>query len=204
MISKEQSNSIKLVALIAMSIDHIGAFLFPVEIFKIIGRIAFPLFAYQLTIGYQKTSSLARYIKRLLFFGLIAQIPYYLLNEKFVLNILFSLAAGIACIYLIENKKLLFLIPILLASYFIEYQIYGLTVILIFYFIKNNHYKAGLFSLITLGYSVGFNRFIQLFSVLSLPLILKPLFEIKISNKLFYLFYPAHLFVILFIRILFF
>ena len=38
--------TLKMIAIVAMLIDHIGAVLFPqIEILRIIGRIAFPIFA---------------------------------------------------------------------------------------------------------------------------------------------------------------
>ena len=41
--------TLKMIAIVAMLIDHIGAVLFPqIEILRIIGRIAFPIFAFTL------------------------------------------------------------------------------------------------------------------------------------------------------------
>ena len=82
-LSKENSNFLKLVGVISMALDHIGKYFYPQYlIFQILGRIAFPIFAFQLCVGYQKTSNKKRYIKRLLIFGIITQPIYYLLTRR--------------------------------------------------------------------------------------------------------------------------
>ena len=56
---------LKLIAFVTMAIDHIGAVFFPESvILRIIGRIAFPLFAYCLVIGYLYTSDVKKYLRR--------------------------------------------------------------------------------------------------------------------------------------------
>ena len=77
------TNFIKLIAIITMTIDHIGYVFFPnIIILRIIGRIAFPLYVYSMMIGYFKTKSLSKYIVRLLLIGIISQIPYSLLFNR--------------------------------------------------------------------------------------------------------------------------
>ena len=51
-------NWLKIAATITMLIDHIGFVLFPnIVMFRIIGRLAFPLFAFQISIGFDKTKN---------------------------------------------------------------------------------------------------------------------------------------------------
>ena len=51
-------NQLKLIALISMTIDHIGFMLFPrVKILRVIGRIAFPMFAFLIVEGYFYTKN---------------------------------------------------------------------------------------------------------------------------------------------------
>ena len=205
MITKGQSNFIKLVAISAMLLDHMGAFLYPALIgLRIIGRIVFPLFAYQLTIGYSMTSSKKKYLERLLLFAFISQIPYYFLASQFRLNILFSLILGIFAILALEKKKYYYFILIIPASFFVEYQIYGLLVILIFHLFKNQFAQLGLFTLATFLYALYLFQPIQIFALLSFFIILKPFIEINIPKNFFYIFYPAHLFAIWLIKIVFF
>lgn len=75
---------IKVVAYFTMILDHIG-FTFNESIsdenyiyLRILGRIAFPLFAYAISIGFLKTRSVKKYAIRLFLWGIISQIPYYL------------------------------------------------------------------------------------------------------------------------------
>ena len=76
---------LKLIADMAMLCDHTGITLYPLwlgkgayMVLRGIGRIAFPIFAYFITVGYEKTSSLPRYLTRLCTLALLSQIPYSL------------------------------------------------------------------------------------------------------------------------------
>lgn len=187
----------------AMLVDHVGSYLFPLDILRIIGRISFPIFAYQIGIGYKMTSSKKEYIKRLFVCGLISQAPYYLLRQDFTLNILFTLLLGIFAIWSIEKEKYFFLFLIIPLSFFVSFKIYGPAIILIFYFLKNKIHQTSFFSLATLLYSFCYNFPIQLFALLSLPVVFNPVFKIKLPRNLFYVFYPAHLAVIYLIKVFF-
>ncbi|WP_459129507.1 TraX family protein [Guggenheimella bovis] len=78
----DQNDLLKLIALITMTIDHIGLLFFPEDVLlRIIGRIAFPIFAYGIARGIEYTSDRKRYLFRLLVFTLISAIPYKFLNE---------------------------------------------------------------------------------------------------------------------------
>ena len=76
---------LKLLAALAMLCDHTAITLYPLwlgkgayMVLRGIGRIAFPIFAYFITVGYEKTSSLPRYLTRLCTLALLSQIPYSL------------------------------------------------------------------------------------------------------------------------------
>lgn len=67
----------QIAAMLTMLIDHIGIVFFPGDaVWRIIGRIAFPLYAYGIVQGYLHTRSLERYLKRLVLIGIVSQIPY--------------------------------------------------------------------------------------------------------------------------------
>ena len=52
---------IKLIALISMTIDHVGVILYPnVMLFRILGRIAMPIFAYMIAEGCVYTKNKAK------------------------------------------------------------------------------------------------------------------------------------------------
>lgn len=91
---------LKIIAIIAMTCDHMSYLIFGHASFlNYIGRIAFPIFAYQITEGYIHTHSLKKYFLRLCAFALISQIPFYLFTsiftDSFSLNIFFTLLLGL-------------------------------------------------------------------------------------------------------------
>ena len=205
MITKEQSNFIKLVGIVAMVFDHVGAFLYPSLLeLRIIGRIAFPIFAYQLTIGYATTPSKKDYFARLLFFGLIAQAPYHFLVTEFELNILFALALGVFALWSLEKEKYYHFFLIIPAYFFVSYSVYGLLVILIFHIFEKRSVQFGLFVFATFLYSLSSWHLLQTFAPLAFFFIAKPSLGVRLPRNLFYVFFPAHLLIILLIRIIFF
>jgi len=124
--------AVKWVAIVTMTIDHVGATLYPqYEVLRIIGRIAFPLFNYLLVLGFESTRNVENYLIRLFLFALISQVPFYLAfgMEPFEsLNIFFTLFAGLAFIYFYQKKNvLLTLFPVLVSGFLnFDYGIYGI------------------------------------------------------------------------------
>jgi hypothetical protein len=100
-----RNDLLKLLALATMLVDHIGYMYFPNEIlFRIIGRLAFPIFAYQIALGYSRTSNLKKYVLRLSLFALITQVPYSFFNPEMKFNplhfnVLFTFLVGIGMLY---------------------------------------------------------------------------------------------------------
>ncbi len=96
-----RNDTLKIIALLTMLIDHIGAIFFPDEmLWRTIGRIAFPIFSWQLVEGYVHTSSRSKYGLRLFLFGCVSQIPYMFMNPDLLLNplhinIMFQLFSGV-------------------------------------------------------------------------------------------------------------
>ena len=65
---------LKLIAMISMLIDHVGAVVLPdVGILRWIGRLAMPIFAYCLMVGLEHTRSVKKYLLRLLIVAVISQ-----------------------------------------------------------------------------------------------------------------------------------
>ena len=62
-------NQLKLIAAAAMLLDHMGILLFPrITIFRILGRLAYPVFAFMIAEGCRYTRNKLRYF--LMLFGL--------------------------------------------------------------------------------------------------------------------------------------
>lgn len=103
---------IKIIAMITMLIDHAGAVdMFPGwEFCRMIGRVAFPLYAFMLAQGFLHTRSRWRYLIRLLAFALVSQ-PIYTWCMNGIwwkwdhLNILFTLSAGLCAMWLLDLAR---------------------------------------------------------------------------------------------------
>jgi uncharacterized membrane protein len=138
-----------------MLIDHIGFVLFPQYLFlRVIGRIAFPIFAYLITEGYIHTHSIKKYSIRLFIFALVSQAPYMLAFHGTYLNIFFTLFIGLMALYATDYEfsknqllnnilKAIVVSAIVISSYIFcaEYGIYGVLTILAFKLFKNNFTK---------------------------------------------------------------
>ena len=102
---------LKIIACISMLFDHAGYIVFNgFSFFNYIGRLAFPIFCFQLAQGYTHTQNKQKYFIRLLIFALISQIPFSLfytaISQGFMLNILFTFPIYICSFY---NTSILFL-----------------------------------------------------------------------------------------------
>ncbi|MBR3325447.1 MAG: hypothetical protein IKG14_05330 [Clostridia bacterium] len=97
---------VKFIAIIGMTIDHVNDIFYKQTALNVIGRIAFPLFCFQIVVGYSKTRSIPKYILRLLGFAIITQIPYTFfmnaINAGFSLNVLFTLSLGLIVMYIYD------------------------------------------------------------------------------------------------------
>ena len=70
---------LKLIAILSMLLDHIGAVFFPEHpAFRWVGRLAFPIFCYCMTVGLLYTRDIKKYLFRLGLFAVISQ-PFYVL-----------------------------------------------------------------------------------------------------------------------------
>lgn len=203
---------LKIIALTTMIIDHYGAiFQGDTMFFRMIGRLAFPIYCFLLVEGYFHTSDVKKYAKRLFIFALISEVPFDLAFYNKIgfvhQNIFFTLFIGLAAIYFLDNKEgkynfnknVVILIACGLAILLsVDYNAIGIIYILAFYFTRNydklKRFKTiGLIMLI-----VNFiSSILQQFSLLALPLLYTyngdhgP--KNKIMQILFYAAYPLHL-----------
>jgi hypothetical protein len=212
--SGERNDFLKVLACIFMLIDHIGYMFFPqFIIFRIVGRLAFPIFAYGVATGYRKTSNLGRYMKRLAIFSLIAQVPYSWFSPS-NLNIMPTLLVGLWVIWLYENggRYGFLLAGLLVVSGDIlrlQYGSYGLMMILIFYIYNE---RKGILALSYAAMSIfftwaqgwPFSMVLQLFSIGALPLIFANWkVKLRVNRYFFYVFYPGHIIILFLIGLLY-
>jgi hypothetical protein len=223
------SFQIKLVAIITMVVDHIGAFLFPEYLaFRIIGRLSFPLFSFLIANGAHYTKNINKYIGRMLVFAIVSQFPYYLVHKQVNvagddLNVLFTFFIALISISLIRrvrNKLLIMatiLISCIMANYLkVEYGSFGILLISSFYlFFKD--YKATILSFVLLSVtnsivpaisanSISFSKVdaAPLIAMFSIVFILSYNYKEGLKAKyLFYIFYPLQFLIIYAIKIIF-
>lgn len=104
----ENKDFVKIAAVIFMSIDHIGVAFFP-QVFemRLLGRIAFPLFAWGLVTGAVYTRNIWKYALRILLAGIISQ-PCFVfgMNHGWSdLNIFATLLLGLLGIAAIRENR---------------------------------------------------------------------------------------------------
>ena len=96
-------NQLKLIALCAMPCDHVGKQLLPqVQILQIIGRLAFPLFAYMIAEGCRYTRNRHGYLLRVAGLGLGCQLVYFVAERSLYQCILVTFSLSIGLIYVTE------------------------------------------------------------------------------------------------------
>ena len=72
--------TLKYIAMATMLVDHMGYVLFPWILWlRCVGRIAFPIFAFQIAEGCIRTHDRRRYALRLLLFAVLTEVPFCLL-----------------------------------------------------------------------------------------------------------------------------
>ena len=98
-------NQLKIFAIMCMTLDHIGAALFPQAVWlRVIGRLAFPLFSYCIAEGCRYTRNKARYFGSVFACGAVCVIAF-LPFGSFYGNALITLSLSILPLYGVEAWK---------------------------------------------------------------------------------------------------
>ena len=99
---------LKILACIFMFIGHIP-FVFPDTVIPciLVGKLAFPIFAFLVSEGYVHTHNLKKYLMRLLVLAVISQLPAFSLfnSNSLYLNIFFTLALGLISIRFFDKIR---------------------------------------------------------------------------------------------------
>ncbi|AXY25810.1 hypothetical protein CL176_07265 [Suicoccus acidiformans] len=220
---------LKAVAMITMFIDHFAAVvLLPLlqnppnpmsevlwqqgadyyQIMRMIGRIAFPLFAFLIVEGVYHTSNFSKYATRLGVFALLSELPFNIaLRQSWLAptsqNVYFTLLLGALAI---ENNRqhtypiLKWLGPLLCASIgkliHSDYGFYGVLFMLLLHFLRDNRILQALIS------GIVFYLLYPNWTV-SIAFLLIALYngqKGRFSSRWLYAFYPIHLLLFAFIR----
>ena len=158
------TNLLKLVAMITMLIDHTGKMFFGrYAIMRVIGRVAFPIYAYCIAVGCVYSRDRLKYLSRILLMGLISQ-PFYavalahttsaMYAVRFVdnpiravanfyvqswatPNIMLTLALGLLVIWSLRDRQIICLLALALLTWKIQnsvsYGWKGVALIALFY-----------------------------------------------------------------------
>ena len=145
--------TLKLLGITFMLLDHLWATVWSVPWFTVIGRLAFPIFAFQIAEGFFLTSDRRRYMRRLLVFALISEIPFNLMLADSVFyplhqNVMFTFLIALLLMQWMEKQRgnlLRFVgvsvVCVLLAMVlglvtFVDYYHYGVLIVLLFYWTR--------------------------------------------------------------------
>ena len=100
-------NHLKLIAAFTMLLDHAGILLFPrVRLLRILGRLAYPIYAYMIAEGCRYTRNKLRYFLMVFGLGAACQSVYYFFSGDTYLNILLTFSLSILLIYALQASYL--------------------------------------------------------------------------------------------------
>lgn len=215
------NNQLKIIALAAMTVDHIGVQLFPENvIFRIIGRLAFPIFAYMIAEGCKYTKNRKRYLGFIALEGVACQLVYIAAENSLYMNIFITFTMSIMIIFLgekaLKEKKTVYyallalsvaviyalceLLPKALpdTDFAVDYGFFGVLMPAVIYFAKDNRQTklTAVFAMcVLLSISSSDLQYFSVFSVLPLALYNGERGKLRLKY-FFYVYYPLHLAVI--------
>ena len=160
------SFTLHILAILFMTLDHSWNVFFVNQNqiwMNLLGRLAFPIFAFMLVEGFYKTENRSKYLKRIFIFAVISEIPFNLLLSTSIFgspsiffpynNVLWTFGIALYMLVLIEkikNKdnlpvtvKIFGKIIISILAMFIthlivsDYREYGIMMVLVFYFLRS-------------------------------------------------------------------
>ncbi len=146
--------ALRWIALACMLLDHLGRTIASGnDWMTILGRLAFPIFAFQIAEGYLHTHDYSKYRNRLLLFAAASEVPFDLMLfgipfYPFHQNVMITLLLGLVCIHVIDQvqngqtdlwlgcTKLagLFLLGYLTFS---DYGLLGILNVVVFFLVRN-------------------------------------------------------------------
>lgn len=224
-------SALKLLACVTMLIDHVTHVLlinipeckevfFQIEAYNIqfsiytigryIGRIAFPIYAFLLTEGFQHTHNRKKYALNLLLFALISEIPWNLEHTGTVCynqqNVFFTLLLGLLCMICYEKfqhdfkKQLICLLGLSAIALFAraDYGFKGMAFIFLLYLLREKKIPQAIIGASMLSYPIASGL---AFVPINLYNYNRGFIHGKFAKYCFYAFYPVHMFVLYLIKL---
>lgn len=212
-------NTLKIIALIAMTTDHVGSFLFPdIAALRIIGRLAYPIFAFFIAEGCFYTRHKYRYFFEVLGIGAMCQIVYFVLFGSLYMNVMLVFSLSILIIFSLQKAKetktagMILLLVCLVAGVFVlsvilpmfvrglefDYGFAGIMLPVFVFMMPSFKLKLAVFAAGLIAVAVSIDSTIQFWGLLTVPLVAlyngeRGRLRIK---QFFYIYYPAHMVVI--------
>ena len=211
------NNQLKILAMISMLLDHVGLMLLPeYTILRVLGRLAFPIFAYMIAEGCRYTRSRVKYLLTMLIMAVGIQAVYFFAMGSLYQNILLTFSMSVLLICAVDvflQKKtvargciavgtILFVTfvgavaPMIWkdAGFVIDYGFFGILLPVAVYYAPSKWGKLMATAAILLIRALLYGE-LKWFALLSLPLLF--LYNRKRGKYklkyLFYVFYPLHL-----------
>ena len=220
---------LKLLAILCMAIDHAALILWPVVdlirlplnllgrsvtvywVMRKIGRLAFPIFCFLIAEGYVHTRNKLKYALRLLIFAVISEIPFNLMHggtfwDLSGQNVYWTLCLGLMLIHTYESSlRGIIKFPAMAAIAAIamvlkaDYGLNGVLLVFLLYLLRDIPVAKTLlaYPLLSGGYA-AFAAFIPI----NLYNGQRGFIQAPWTKLLFYIFYPAHILVLIGIRYL--
>lgn len=221
-------SGLKLLAVVTMLIDHLTAFVWWIEpamweplltvghrqvtpylLLRMVGRLAFPIFAFLIVEGYEHTRDRWRYGRNLLVFALLSEIPWNLVHtgtwHYSHQNVFFTLFLGYVGICAVESlrqdwrRQTAALLGLLVVSIVLraDYGCSGFGFILMIYMLRKNRLLQAVIGSCMLG-----GRWIAGLAFIPINMYngKRGFVQGSVWKFAFYAFYPVHLLVIYLIQ----
>ncbi len=227
---KLNRNQLKYVVIAAMLIDHIAWAFVPYtsvlgQVMHFIGRLTGPTMAFFLAEGYAHTRSVPRYALRMGIFALLSWIPFSLFEygtwphfDLCCAGVIYTLFLGLLAIWLWDRApipkwlKVIGIVGLCILSLFGDWPVFDVLWPLSLYRHRDNPKRqalsfciGGVFNLF-FSFSQPFYTMLNALGVFLVPVILHFFYSGEPGSRkpfhkwFFYLFYPAHLFVLYLIQ----
>lgn len=197
----------QIIAMITMLLDHIGVVWFPSDsTWRVIGRLALPLYAYALVLGYMRTHNVNRYVWRMLGIAVISQIPYSLAFGTYEINTVGTLFICLLLLRLLDKYASSLAIQIIISLLIIvavelvpcSYGAYLPALVLIYRYASPKwmvslHLVLNLFFLFYQGWTVQLFSLFATLMLVYLPAFLRAADRISVPRIVWRSFYPLHL-----------
>jgi len=218
---------LKIIAIVSMLIDHIAYLVLPhfdlfsepveflgeeftiIKICRLIGRLAFPIFAFLITEGFSHTKNPKKYGINLLAFAVVSEIPYnlFLSGKLFNFdsqNVFFTLFLGFLAIYVLDNVKIdlekaIYIFGIIVAAMLVkcDYGAKGVILIVFLHLLKN---QLPLASVLSYGVLSGGLAAWCAFVPINMYNGKRGFIKGNVLKYFFYAFYPVHMLILFAIK----